>query len=51
MMNKLMSKSLEFQNLGSLDFPINILNWNPFEILSVLLGCGLTKGFDAGLKH
>jgi hypothetical protein len=47
MINKLMSKSLEFQNLGSLDFPIKILNSNPFEILSVFLGSGLTKGFDA----
>jgi hypothetical protein len=26
MISKLMSKSLEFQNLGSLDFPIKILN-------------------------
>jgi hypothetical protein len=51
MVNKLMGKSLEFQNLGSLDFPIKILNWNPFEILLVLLRSGLTKGFDAGLRH
>jgi hypothetical protein len=37
--------------LGFLDFPIKVLNGNPFGILSVLLGSGLTKGFDAGLRH